>query len=101
MWFRMKTLVKSVVSKVLLGEDGAGVVYLTDVTDDARNELLVIEIPSDLNVIATHPIAVLKSSQNAALAQAFVDFVLSKYGQGILHNYGFMNPLFLVTNFTK
>ena len=101
MWSRMKTLVKSVVSKVLLGEADAGVVYLTDITDDARNELEVIAIPSDLNVIATYLIFMLKSSQNAALAQAFVDFVLSKYGQGILHNYGFINPLFLVTNFTK
>ena len=88
----MKTLVKSVVSKVLLGEDGAVVVFLTDVTDDARNELEVIAIPSDLNVIATYLFVMLKSSQNAEMAQAFVDFVLSKYGQGILHNFGFINP---------
>lgn len=87
-----ENIVKSVVSKVLLSEADAGVVYLTDVTGDANNELLVIEIPSNLNVIATYPIAVLKSSQNAALAQAFVDYVLSKDGQGILQDYGFINP---------
>jgi molybdate transport system substrate-binding protein len=52
----------------------------------------VIEIPSNLNVIATYPIAVLKSSQNAALEQAFVDYVLSKDGQSILQDYGFINP---------
>ncbi len=75
MWSRMKTC-KSVVSKVLLGEADAGIVYLTDVTGDAQNELSVMGIPTELNVIATYPIAVLKSSQNTALAQAFLDYVL-------------------------
>ena len=84
--------VKSVVSKVMLGEADAGVVYLTDVTGDARNELEVIKIPTELNVIATYPIAVLKSSQNTALAQAFVEYIMSEDGQGILQNYGFINP---------
>ncbi len=84
--------VKSVVSKVMLGEADAGVVYLTDVTGDARNELEVIKIPSDLNVIATYPIAVLKSSLNTTLAQAFVEYIMSEDGQGILQNYGFINP---------
>jgi molybdate transport system substrate-binding protein len=41
-------------------------------------------------VIATYPIAVLKDSQQAAQAQAFVDLVLSPTGQGILGEYGFM-----------
>ncbi len=84
--------VKSVVSKVMLGEADAGIVYLTDVTGDAQNELDVMEIPTELNVIATYPIAVLKSSQNTALAQAFLDYVLSEDGQSILQNYGFMHP---------
>jgi molybdate transport system substrate-binding protein len=84
--------VKSVVSKVLLGEADAGVVYLTDVTGDSINELAMIEIPSDLNVIATYPIAALKSSKNLALAQAFVNYVLSEDGQNILQDYGFINP---------
>jgi len=84
--------VKSVVNKVLLGEADAGVVYFTDVTGDARAKVIMIEIPTDLNVIATYPIAALKSSQNAALAQAFVDYVLSEDGQGILQDYGFINP---------
>ena len=84
--------VKSVVSKVMLGEADAGVVYLTDVTGDAQNELVVIEIPTEQNVIATYPIAVLKSSQNTVLSQAFVDFILSEEGQGILQDYGFINP---------
>ncbi|PKN87595.1 MAG: molybdate ABC transporter substrate-binding protein [Chloroflexi bacterium HGW-Chloroflexi-8] len=84
--------VKGVVSKVVLGEADAGIVYFTDVTGDALTELGMIEIPSDLNVIASYPIATLKSSQNVAFAQAFVDYVLSDVGQGILKNYGFINP---------
>jgi len=84
--------VKSVVSKVLLGEADAGIVYYTDLTGTAREELNMLEIPTDLNVIATYPIAVLKSSQNAVLAHSFIDFVVSDQGQAILHDYGFLAP---------
>ncbi|MFH1186461.1 MAG: molybdate ABC transporter substrate-binding protein [Chloroflexota bacterium] len=79
--------VKQVVAKVLLGEADAGIVYSSDA--DAAAGLRTIEIPPDLNVIAEYPIAVLASSTHAALAQRFVEWVLSPAGQAVLQAWGF------------
>ncbi len=84
-----ETDVKQVVSKVLLGETDAGVVYATD-AQAALDKLATIDIPDPFNVIAVYPIAVVKSSTNPTLAQKFVDFVLSADGQAILEKYGFV-----------
>jgi molybdate transport system substrate-binding protein len=84
--------VKSVLSKVVLGEADAGVVYTTDITQDAKDKVVVIEIPANLNVIASYPIAAISDAKNPELAQKFIELVLSKEGQTILNNYGFMSP---------
>ena len=79
--------VKQAVSKVQLGEADAGIVYTSDAV--AAPELKSIEIPAELNVIAKYPIAPLVKSENADLAQAFMDYVLSDKGQAILAKWGF------------
>jgi molybdate transport system substrate-binding protein len=84
-----ETDVKAVVSKVSLGEGDAGVVYTTD-AQVAADKLSTIAIPAQYNVIATYPIAVLRSSVNSALALKFVDFVLGADGQAVLKRYGFV-----------
>lgn len=81
--------VKAVVSKVILGEADAGIVYKTDV-DAAGDKAAGVEIPNDINVLAEYPIAVTKDAANAEGAQAFIDFVQSEQGQGILASYGFL-----------
>ena len=85
----LETNVKGVVTKVTSGEADAGIGYVTDAKAAAANAE-GIEIPDDQNVIAEYPIAVLEQSPNAALAQAFVDFVLGPEGQGVLAKYGFV-----------
>ena len=82
--------VKSVLTKVALGEADAGIVYLSDVTGPDAGKVGLIEIPDALNVIATYPIAIVKDSHYPELAQQFVDFVLSPEGQAVLVNYGFI-----------
>jgi molybdenum ABC transporter molybdate-binding protein len=82
--------VKSVLAKVVLGEADAGIVYVTDITADAKESVATIEIPDALNTIATYPIAPISDSKNAELAQAFVDLVLSQEGSAILSKYGFI-----------
>jgi molybdate transport system substrate-binding protein len=72
-----------------LGEADATFAYVTDVTPDIANKVEVIEIPKELNVVATYPIATLKQARNAELAQKWVDLVLSNEGQRILRKYGF------------
>ena len=86
-----ETDVKAVVSKVLLGEADAGVVYLTDVTPQVAPRVQEIVIPPAYNQIATYPIAVVKGSHNAALAQKFVEYVLSPAGQAVLKAHNFLS----------
>lgn len=81
--------VRAVLSKVLLGEADAGIVYTSDVATQ-NDELQRIEIPGNLNIIADYPIAPLADSPHPELAQQFVDFVLGPEGQQILANHGFM-----------
>jgi len=82
--------VKQVVAKVQLGEADAGIVYTSDAV--AAPELVTIEIPTDINVVAKYPIAPLVESANAELAQAFIAYVLSDEGQAILQKWGFASP---------
>jgi len=79
--------VKQVVAKVQLGEADAGIVYVSDVV--AAPELKSIEIPTDLNVIAKYPIAPLVRTENAELANRFIEYVLSAEGQALLAKWGF------------
>ncbi|NOH03166.1 MAG: molybdate ABC transporter substrate-binding protein [Chloroflexi bacterium] len=79
--------VRQVVAKVQLGEADAGIVYVSDAV--AVPELQIIEIPADLNVAATYPIAPLAESANIALAEKFVDYLLSNEGQATLRKWGF------------
>jgi molybdate transport system substrate-binding protein len=81
--------VRASANRVALGEADATFVYVTDVTPDIANQVEVIEIPEDLNVMATYPIATLKRASNAELAQKWVDLLLSDEGQGVLEKYGF------------
>ena len=90
--------VKQVVAKVQLGEADAGIVYTSDVTPNVADKLIKLDIPDKYNVLATYPITVLKSAPNAALAQAFMDYVLSDKGQTILRKWGFIPALRLSTS---
>ena len=81
--------VRSVVTSVASGEADAGIVYVTDVTADVADRITQIEIPDDINVIATYPIAVVNDSQETHLAASFVDYVLGP-GQQTLADHGFL-----------
>lgn len=80
--------VKQVLAKVALGEADAGIVYVTDVKA-AGADVLSIDIPSDVNVIACYPIAVVKGTKAPELAQAFVTLVESEEGRAVLQKHGF------------
>lgn len=83
--------VRAIVAKVQLGEADGGVVYTSDVTPAVAPELRTILIPDSFNVIATYPIAVVQETRQSALAQRFIDLVLSDTGQGVLARYGFQS----------
>jgi molybdate transport system substrate-binding protein len=87
-----ETNVRQVALKVRLGEADAGVVYGTDITPDLKPNVIEIAIPMRQNVLARYPVAVLRQSNNLEAARAFVGYVLSPAGQGILQQWGFLKP---------
>lgn len=78
----------SVVAKIVAGEADAAIVYGSDISAAADNDLTAFALPDDVNVVATYPIAVVTGSANAPTAQAFIDYVMGA-GQATLGEYGF------------
>lgn len=83
--------VKSVLTKVAIGEVDAGIVYVTDVRA-AGDQVRGIRIPPSVNATTTYPIVRLQGSDNPRTAGAFVGLVLSQQGQRVLADAGFGRP---------
>jgi molybdate transport system substrate-binding protein len=83
--------VKATLSKLILGEADAAIVYKSDVVA-AGDRVRAVKIPAAVIATAEYPIAVLKRTDNPAAARAFVDFVLSAEGQEVLAKWGFAKP---------
>jgi molybdate transport system substrate-binding protein len=80
--------VRQVVAKVALGEADAGVVYMTDITADVAEDVMIVSIPDEFNVIAEYPVASVTDG-NMELADAFIEWILSDNGQAVLQEFGF------------
>jgi molybdate transport system substrate-binding protein len=82
--------VRSVLTKATLGEADAGIVYTSDVSSEAADQVEQLEVPDALNTIASYPIAPVQNSENADMAQKFVDYILAAEGQAVLAEFGFI-----------
>jgi molybdate transport system substrate-binding protein len=80
--------VTDVLGKVSAGEADAGLVYVTDVKG-AGDGVQGITFPQSSAAVNSYPIAALKASRNAALADAFVRAVTGSAGQQVLAAAGF------------
>jgi molybdate transport system substrate-binding protein len=80
--------VRQVLAKVALGEADAGIVYRTDALT-AGDQVSVVSIPTEYSLVARYPIAVTADTKAPALAQAFVDLVVSSEGARVLKQRGF------------
>ena len=83
--------VSDVLAKVSSGDADAGLVYVTDVTA-AGDSVTGVEFPESDQVVNTYPISVLEGSDEADLAQEFVDLVRDETGQKVLGDAGFGQP---------
>ena len=83
--------VKATLAQVSTGDADAAIVYTTD-AKAAGKTVQAVKIPAWLNVYAIYPIAPLASSQNQALAKAWVQYTVSPAGQKTLQSYGFLPP---------
>jgi molybdate transport system substrate-binding protein len=82
--------VRAVLSKVLLGEADAGIVYRSDIAGLGPDQVQSLPIPDHLNPLAVYSIAPVTESVQAELATAFIAAVQSPDGQAILAEYGFL-----------
>jgi len=82
--------VSGVLTKVVLGEADAGLVYVTDVLGAEGVE--GVDLGDDEQVLATYPAAVLTDAPNPEAAAAFVAFLTGALAQEILEGYGFGLP---------
>jgi molybdate transport system substrate-binding protein len=81
--------VRSVLSKVALGEADAGFVYSTDART-VPGKVRVFKIPAWAQPKVTYALAVVSASGNKAAAQRFIKEVLSKAGQKKMIAAGFL-----------
>ncbi len=83
--------VRGVLSKVLLGEADAGIVYATDAAS-AGDALRTIPLPPEADVRATYLIAARTDSPVSAEARSFVEFMRTGGGAEILRRFSFLTP---------
>jgi len=80
--------VRAVLAKVEIGEADAGIVYASDASQALG--LIRLDLPAEHNPVAEYPLAALRESPHLALAQEFVNFVLSPAGQRVMEAHGFL-----------
>ncbi|HVU73595.1 MAG TPA: molybdate ABC transporter substrate-binding protein [Mycobacteriales bacterium] len=83
--------VKSVLTKVELGEADAGVVYITDVRA-AGDKVGSVAVPYVEGAVASYPIAALSASKHRALAEQLVAYLSGAHGEQVLQAAGFLPP---------
>ena len=81
--------VRASVNRVAVGDADATFGYASDYTPEIRDRVKVVQIPPDLNIVATYPIATLKDAKSPTLAKKWVDLVTSEEGQRVLKQWGF------------
>ncbi len=84
-----ETDVRTVLTKVALGQADAGFVYATDART-ALDDVKVIKVPAWAQPKVIYAMAVVTRSSNQASAQAYIKKILSKSGQATLAKFGFL-----------
>jgi len=84
--------VRQTLDYVARGEVEAGFVYTTDMTVRPGQVVEAFRPGEETYRPVTYPTAVVKASKHPALAQAFIELLVSKDGQAILAKLGFQPP---------
>src|SRR5258705_3020204 len=84
--------VRQALDYVARGEVEAGFVYTTDVAVRSGPVVGAFRPAQDTYRPVTYPAAVVKASKQPALAQAFIDLLVSAEGRALLSRLGFQQP---------
>jgi molybdate transport system substrate-binding protein len=84
--------VRQALDYVARGEVEAGFVYTTDLPVRAAQVVEAFRPAEDTYRPVTYPVAVVKDAKQPALAQAFIDLLVSRDGQAVLARLGFQPP---------
>jgi molybdate transport system substrate-binding protein len=83
--------VRTVLTRIELGEADAGIVYATDVAAKPGS-VKTVQIPDRLQTPVAYMIGIVNRTTVAKLADAFISLTLSKSGQHVLRVHGFLPP---------
>jgi molybdate transport system substrate-binding protein len=84
--------VRQALDYVARGEVDAGFVYTTDAAARAQQVKEAFRPAEDTYRPVVYPVAVVTGAKQAALAQAFLDLLMSRDGQATLARFGFQPP---------
>ena len=84
--------VRQALDYVTRGEVEAGFVYTTDAATRAQQAKEAFRPAEDTYRPVLYPVAVVTGAKQAALAQAFLDLLVSREGQAALARFGFQPP---------
>ncbi len=83
--------VKTTLNAVSTGDADAAIVYVSD-AKSAGTSVQTVAIPAWQNAYAIYPIAPIAATQNATLANAWINYTVSPAGQKTLQSFGFLPP---------
>ena len=84
--------VRQALDYVARGEVDAGFVYTTDAATRAKQVKEAFRPAEDPYRPILYPVAVVAGAKHPAIAQAYVDLLLSRDGQAVLARFGFLPP---------
>lgn len=83
-----ENMVKAIITKLLLGEVDAGIVYQSDLFAENTNKLIAIRLPEQHNPVATYPVA--KTTEARGDSQSFLTFLFGNKARQIFTARGFL-----------
>ncbi len=81
---------RAVLTKVVLGEADAGIVYETDLHGVDHAKVHSVPLPAEVQPRIEYTVAPLKAAPNPTGADAFARFLLSEKAQSLLRRHGFL-----------
>jgi len=84
--------VRQALDYVARGEVDAGFVYTTDAATRAKQVKEAFRPAEDTYRPILYPVAVVAGAKHPAIAEAYVDLLLSRDGQAVLARFGFLPP---------